>query len=123
MKNYFRVDKFKEMIKEKGKNLTSGDILSPAMNIIDKEEAKQYFEVYVDYLMVSFNNTLEKAVTIAKENLGYFAGYYDYKVMDRVNRLFETQHPIFGTSHPTSEEAFIKGWELAEKPKNESDSK
>ena len=51
----------------------------------------------------------KSALEIAKINLGYFAGYYNSEIQQRVNKLFCTTHPIFGSTCPTSEEAFNMG--------------
>lgn len=42
-------------------------------------------------------------------NIGYYAGYCDLKTADRIYKLFDTEHPIFGHRHPTAEEAFARG--------------
>jgi hypothetical protein len=42
-------------------------------------------------------------------NIGYFAGYYPDSVADAAYELFRTEHPIFGRTHPTAEEAFKAG--------------
>ena len=95
--------------------ITIGDKYGPAMKITDQTEADAYFEVCVQHCM-SFGKSREEAESIERQNLGYFAGYYDYETMDRVNRLYMTSHPIFGSSHPTATEAFNSGKELAENP-------
>jgi len=94
-------------------NITIGDKYGPAMKIINQEEADRYFEDCVEHTM-SFSRTREEAISIEKQNLGYFAWYYDSETMQRVNRLFKTSHPVFGNITPTPEEAFETGKKLAE---------
>lgn len=83
------------------------DQLSPAMQITDQAEADQYFELLVAYQMgalvvdheegyCNIKDLREEAESNVRENLGYYAGYYDSETMSRVNKLFRTTHPIFG---------------------------
>ena len=80
--------------------ITIGDKYGPAMAITDQEEADVYFEVCMEHCM-RFGKSREEAEKIEKENLGYYAGYYNDETMARVNRLFRTRHPIFGNIAPT----------------------
>lgn len=50
-----------------------------------------------------------EAERIVRRNIGYMAGYYDQTVQERIYRLFKTEHPIFGTDHPTFEQALWSG--------------
>lgn len=61
---------------------------------------------YCDYARDEAHKTVLK-------NIGYFAGYYPADLADRVYSLFQTQHPIFGLTHPTPEEALRLGMEHA----------
>lgn len=79
--------------------LSYGEALGPAMKITDAEDAAQYLAAYVAYLEphVTRDRTDGKtAAEIARINLGYYAGYYDSKTRERVERLFSCAHPIFG---------------------------
>ena len=93
--------------------LTYGECLFPAMEITDLEDAQQYLQNYVEYIQKAINKEPREdnksALEIAKINLGYFAGYYNSEIQQRVNKLFCTTHPIFGSTCPTSEEAFNMG--------------
>ncbi len=80
--------------------------LIPAMKITDKDDADQYLESYVSYLIpyVIDNNKdkddifiYEESVKIAKYNLGYYAGYFDNSTRERVEKLFNCSHPVFGS--------------------------
>lgn len=94
--------------------ITIGDKYDPAMRIHDQAEADAYFEECVQHTM-SFGTTRAEAERIEKQNLGYYAGYYDSKTMARVNRLFKTSHPIFGGTWPTPEKAIDAGKIAAKK--------
>lgn len=52
-------------------------------------------------------------------NIGYVTGYCSDEQADRIMELFETQHPIFGRTHPTAEEAYRMEHELGAKSREE----
>lgn len=81
------------MIKD---NATIGEKYGPAMEITDQAEADAYFEELVQHNMANSSHSRLKAEDIEKQNLGYFSGYYDQAVMERVQELFKCVHPIFG---------------------------
>lgn len=98
-----------------GEEMTYGETLGPAMEITDQDEADRYYEALVQRQMRVGGYVREQAESNVKSNLGYYAGYYtDPEVSKRVNRLFTTEHPIFGKKMPTAGEAFRKGVELGE---------
>jgi hypothetical protein len=98
---------------EEKKTLTYGECLKPAMKITEQADADQYLRDYIAYIQVALDKDPrgdgKTAEEIAKINLGYFAGYYDREIQERVYRLFKTVHPIFGDSTPTLEEAIAAG--------------
>ena len=95
--------------------LTYGECLAPAMGIIDKEDAKQYFTSYINWQKSNMQESSGKhtAEEVCKINLGYFAGYYDDETRKRVERLFSCSHPVFGriekNGRATGKEAFECG--------------
>lgn len=94
--------------------ITIGEKYGPAMKIMDEKEAIQYFDLCVEHTMRFGKNRME-AENIERQNLGYFAGYYDHFTRLRVEQLFNCVHPIFGAiaEHiPTAEEAFEAGRKL-----------
>lgn len=131
-----QITKFNPEGKEK---LTYGECLGTAMSITDPEDAKQYFEAYVEFQMkhmkdqkikllevkgnggnIDVNAMLRtEAEKICKSNLGYYAGYYDNETRARVEKLFLCAHPVFGSikenGAPTPEEAFEAGKNYAKK--------
>lgn len=89
---------------------TFGETLGPAMSITEQCEADSYFEKLVQHWMdCDKSRAREVAESIVRENLGYWAGHYDDETQERVNRLFKTEHPVFGKRKPTAEEAFEAG--------------
>ena len=114
---------------ENKKELTFREILGPAMKITDEEDAKQYLRSYIDYIQKYLDKNPfyfrrddnKTALDIAKENLGYYAGYYDNETRKRVEKLFMCSHPVFGSiaknGEPTPEQAFEMGKKLGKKSK------
>lgn len=92
---------------------TAGDRYGPAMEITDEAEAQEYLGRLVAENMANSKNSLEKADHIERENLGYYAGYYNEETRRRVENLFGCAHPVFGSIEengpPTAEEAFKMG--------------
>ncbi len=80
------------------KTLTYGEALEPAMKIIEQADADQYLKAYIEFQEKNMQEATGKhtAEEICKVNLGYFAGYYNEETMQRVKRLFNCKHPIFG---------------------------
>lgn len=96
--------------------ITIGDKYGPAMKITDPEEARRYFQICVDHSM-RHGNSRSEAESIERQNLGYYAGYYDTATRERVERLFHCAHPIFGKAVdgvPTADEAFRMGQQQSE---------
>lgn len=101
-------------------NATISDLYRPAMEITEQAEADIYLESLIQWgIRVGKDGlgkqTRNEATKIQKQNLGYFAGYYDAETMKRVNRLFVTTHPVFGNTTPAVEEAIEAGRKLASK--------
>jgi hypothetical protein len=100
------------------KTITIGEKYKPAMEITDQAEANKYFEDLVEHCM-SLGKTREEAESIERQNLGYFAGYYNSETQERVERLFSCVHPVFGAiskkGQPTAEEALEAGRHMATK--------
>ena len=106
------------MIPQFTKESTFGDCLDPAMKVTDPEEAKAYLEAYTQHIAELRPCGTALAVKVARENLGYWAGYYDNETRARVERLFGCAHPAFGAiaekGPPTPEEAFEMGKKAGE---------
>lgn len=82
---------------ENKETLSYGESLGPAMEITNKVIAQQYLDDYVKYLedKLPFPSPDGKsALEVAKNNIGYYSGYYSRKVRKRVCEIFETEHPF-----------------------------
>jgi len=102
----------------KGEVLSIGEVYGPAMYVEDQATADRYFEALVRSLMRLNHWKKERAMAVAKQNLGYFSGYYNNDVMGRVYKTFCCHHPIFGDARTvTPAEAFAKGCERGEASK------
>jgi hypothetical protein len=98
---------------ENKKELTYKEIGDPAMKIKDKDEASQYVNDYIEWILTNFQKSREEATEIAKSNLGYWSGYYSHDERLDFQEIFGIEHPIFGSKTPTAEEAFRMGVELS----------
>jgi len=96
-------------------HITIGEKYKPAMQLTDPVEAIAYFEKCVRHNM-AWGKSRQEAESIERQNLGYFAGYYDNETRLRVERLFQCAHAIVGAiakhGPPTTEEAFNMGVEM-----------
>lgn len=81
---------------------TTGEILDAVLACKSQEEAEEFMALY----------SVESEH--AKENIGYMAGYCSHEDSQRIYDWFDCQHPIFGTTAPTAEEAFNVGIKLGE---------
>ena len=77
-------------------HISIGDKYTPAMTIVDQAEADDYFERCVEHHVRAFGVPRAEAEIIERSNLGYWAGYYDHATRERVERLFNCAHWIFG---------------------------
>lgn len=87
----------------KGEELkTVGDLMYKGIDKCDsREEAMEFMRLY----------RIENEY--ANENIGYIAGYYSREKADLIYDWFEVEHPIFGKTHPTPEEAIQAGLDYA----------
>jgi len=93
----------------RGKDMTFSELLDPIATIETKEEAEEYKACLIEYYMTEYGKSHDEAVRVAKTNIGYWAGYYDEATAKRIWELFNTKHPVFGTSWPTLDEALKAG--------------
>lgn len=91
---------------------TYGDLYDPAMEVKTKEEALAYLDRIVRYQKAISGHKNIDLVGL-KKNIGYWAGYRDHETRERVERLFECEHPAFGAIKdvppPTPGEALLLG--------------
>lgn len=104
------------------KDITIGQKYRPAMEIVDQFIADEYFEACVQHMM-SLGHPRDEAERIERNNLGYYAGYYDIDTRVRVEHLFRCAHPIFGAisehGQPTAQTAYQAGLDMGERRKRE----
>ena len=98
-----------------------------AMKATTKDEADLVLMNYTLRLQTKWKKTPEEASRIAKENIGYYAGYFSNETRERVERLFDCAHPFFGKisekGPPTAEEAFRLGQEWGERIRKERENR
>lgn len=102
-------------------NMTMGEAYGRAMKITDPKEAEEYLSALIERNMRLSGHSREEAEKIEKGNLGYYAGYYNSATRERVERLFNCSHPVFGSiaekGNPTPEEALKAGLKMGQKIK------
>lgn len=91
------------------KDITNKEKYGKAVEILNEEEAKQYFEECVAHYMENTGSSREEAENVERENIGYYAGYYGTEEMARVKKLYSAKHPVFDKSN-SSTEAFLRGF-------------
>jgi hypothetical protein len=88
---------------------TIDETYGPGMTIMDQDEADAYLAGLV---LASARDGLTEpeATALHRENLGYYAGYYGRETRERVLRLFNAIHPVFGlVMNPTPQQAYDAG--------------
>lgn len=96
------------------------DILNLAKDgvITTKEQAAAIIEEEVTARMSIALSEEEEARSIIKANIGYCTGYMTPEQADKINDLFNTEHPVWGRSHPTPKQALRLGIEYADRGKD-----
>jgi len=97
-----------------------------AMRLQTEDEADSFLALLIaQHLSAAPERSREEAERIERDNLAYYAGYFDHETRARVERLFKCAHPIFGSiaekGPPTAEEAFRLGKEMGERLRRERD--
>lgn len=95
-----------------------GELYDPAMRLVTEISARAYLDQLVEWTMDRAHNDLteEEARLIHLTNIGYWAGYYNHETRERVERLFNTTHPVFGgiakNGPPSPSEALQAGLKM-----------
>lgn len=84
-----------------------------------REQAKAFVEAEAERRAECAEISVERAREILLSNIGYCTGYCDHALADRIMDLFQTEHPVFGKTHPTPEEAFRIGLERGRQHRQE----
>ena len=86
--------------------MTYREQFDSAMKCTTKDEADKWLVTEVLRYEKEYEMRPGKATEVILCNLGYMAGYYSEEVSKKVLNLFGAAHPIFGTTRPSTEEAF-----------------
>lgn len=81
-------------------NYTSGSIYTPMVEAATGKRVDinpmDYFEAVVTINVKEYNQAPAYAVSVVKQNVGYWAGYFDMEAMQKVKEVYGAEHPIFG---------------------------
>ena len=96
------------------------------MTITDQRIADSFLEELINKNMQNpkCNHSRKEANSIERENIGYFAGYYDVETRERMEKFFGAIHPVFGPVSkgiPTATQAFELGLEMGRKARTDAD--
>jgi hypothetical protein len=70
-----------------------------------RDDARAMVDARVEEMVTTLGDlTPEEARRQTLVNIGYWTGYLDSSTADRIMELFETEHPIWGRTHPTPAE-------------------
>jgi hypothetical protein len=97
--------------------MTQPEIVKLALKDGTKERARELVDQQVREMVDVLQYAEPEARRITLVNIGYYSGYFDNETADKIMDLFETEHPIFGRTHPTPEEALRLGRELGQRMK------
>lgn len=93
------------------------DKYEPAMTITDEIEAQAYFNQCVEHCMRIGRMGREEAERIERQNIGYYSSYFNKEAQQRVERLYQCVHPLFGPMGKDGltrvEDAYYLGMSLA----------
>lgn len=110
------MSEFKHLVE----GVTVGDMYTTAIDIAktgDKQKAKRYFDALVNYIHVADKKTqsILECEKIIHSNIGYWAGYFEHGMVEKVYEVYGSKHPVFGNTTPTASEAFKMGVEHGKK--------
>lgn len=91
----------------KGKKIETAGELCSALNSLTEDEAP------------AFRKAAEGFGPVALSNIGYCIGYLDRETRRKLYKWLDVEHPIFGKTEPTPDEAFEMGKKLGEKARKE----
>ena len=98
-----------------GKTLeTMGEIFNTALDVAktgNSDRCQTFLTAYANWISEVNGCCKDSAIDIAKNNLGYFAGYYTRDVYNAINMAYGAVHPIFGKNpfDVSPEEAYELG--------------
>jgi hypothetical protein len=78
------------------------------------EQMRERFETVLAEVAAKHGGTPESHRATQLQNVGYFSGYYDREVFNRVHEWLGATHPYFGSSWPSPEKALAIGLEAGQ---------
>lgn len=105
-------------------NISLKETYDFAVKVTDQRLADATFEALVDFRAPEHpNDTRETVEKLIRNDLAYYAGYYDQETRKRVEEMYGCEHPYFGKAAEkeiSPEEAFRIGMELGEKHRKQA---
>lgn len=98
-----------------------GTLLDPMCAITDDDELKEYFDAYVQFIMMTQEGMdIAEATRIAQENAGYWAGYHSEGKRAKFERVLGAIHPVLGSVklNLTSDQILKLGQDYGERIKS-----
>ncbi len=101
-----------------------GDLMDAVLAIDNPKDAQRFKRGYVAFVRDAPDRAPnDPPEDIVASNLGYMTGYFGRAEARRVRELFAVEHPIFGASEPTAEEAYAEGLALGEQSRRRAAKK
>lgn len=98
-------------------NKTFEDLFDYALKLAKEKSkyCKDFFNAYINYILEKNTElTLKDATKRAKDNFGYWAGYYGDEIRKLIADTYNALHPYFGDNYNISSfEAFRIGEDKA----------
>ena len=77
-------------------DVSVGDKYNEVWKVKTREQAAEHFGRCVRHAMMHLGSSHEEAIRDEKQNIGYYAGYGSDKHRARIEKLYDTRHPVFG---------------------------
>lgn len=107
------------------KNNTFDKIFEHGLELAKKKskQCSEFFNNYIDYILENNPDlSLKDATKRAKDNFGYYAGYYGVDTRKLIAKTYNALHPYFGDNYDISSyEAFMIGYNSAKGIKVKND--
>ena len=98
----------------KGQELTTmHDVMDAAIKAMRDGESEEFLDHYIGFV----------GEDCARQNLGYHAADYIPETFYEILSTYGVEHPFFGSTLPTAEDAFKMGVALGEKMKAKAEAK
>lgn len=103
-------------LQKENKMMTNSEMIKAALAAGTKEKAQELVAQQVAEMttQLDYKDPADARQRVLK-GIGYYTGYLARADADKVMELFDTEHPVFGRTHPTAEEAYRLGKLFGEK--------